>query len=332
MPRAGRRRPSRSSPPCVAAGSARARPAGASRAVRWPSAVPTGGSMATQARAAAGEQVSYEDLYARWEQGHWKVSELDFSEDRRHWHESLSELERRGALWNYSMFFHGEDFVTDTLSPFIDAAPREEQKYFLATQQVDEARHAAFFGRFMRDVVGAGDTIASSLQATRPELTWGFRKIFARLESMADELRRDRSRAKLAAAVTLYHLVVEATLAQTGQHFIEDYLDERELLPAFREGMVNISRDEQRHIAFGVKLLSDLLTEDPEVPAAVAALLREVIPWAMAVFVPPGWDERYIECFGSTLEEVFTAGAASLESKLRAAGLAAEDLPRGIPL
>ena len=37
-----------------------------------------------------------------------------------------------------SLFFHGEDSVTDDLSPFIDAARREEQKYFLATQQVDE--------------------------------------------------------------------------------------------------------------------------------------------------------------------------------------------------
>ena len=45
--------------------------------------------------------------------------------------------------------------MTDNLSPFIDAAPREEQKYFLATQQVDEARHAVFFKRFMHEVVGA---------------------------------------------------------------------------------------------------------------------------------------------------------------------------------
>ena len=55
------------------------------------------------------------------------------------------------------MFFHGEDAVADNLSPFIDAAPREEQKYFLATQQVDEARHAVFFKRFMHEVVGRGD-------------------------------------------------------------------------------------------------------------------------------------------------------------------------------
>ena len=48
------------------------------------------------------------------------------------------------------MFFFGEDSVTDNLSPYIDAAPKEEQKYFLATQQVDEARHAVFFHRFFR--------------------------------------------------------------------------------------------------------------------------------------------------------------------------------------
>ena len=38
---------------------------------------------------------------------------------------------------------------------------------------------------------------------------------------MADELRRDRSEPKLAQAVTLYHIIVEARLAQPGQHFIE---------------------------------------------------------------------------------------------------------------
>ena len=45
---------------------------------------------------------------------------------------------------------------------------------------------------------------------------------------MADELRADHSPAKLAAAVTLYHIVVEASLAQPGQHFICSYLEERE--------------------------------------------------------------------------------------------------------
>ena len=226
------------------------------------------------------------------------------------------------------MFFHGEDAVADDLSPFIDAAPREEQKYFLTTQQVDEARHAVFFNRFMHEVVERGDgTVAGALEATRPELTWGFVKTFEMLDRVVDELRRDRSRTKLAQAVTMYHFVVEATLAQPGQHFISDYLTERDLLPGFRAGMRNVALDEQRHIGFGVKLLRDLAAEDPEVPEAVAEQLRAVTPVSLAVFVPPGWDTRYAECFGFTLEQIYEEGAKSFEAKFRAAGMPIESLP-----
>ncbi len=276
----------------------------------------------------AGAQVSYTDLYARWERGNWRAMEIDFSEDRRQWHEVLTEHERRAALWNYAMFFHGEDAVADDLAPFIDAAPREEQKYFLATQQVDEARHAIFFKRFMHEVVGVGDgTIAGGLRAVEPELTWGFRKTFALLDEITGALRSDHSRVALARAVTMYHVVVESLLAQPGQHFISDYLERRELLPGFREGMRLVALDEQRHIGFGVKLLNDLLEEEPLVRDAVADLVREVTPYALAVFVPPGWDRSYTECFGFTLEEIYTEGARSFEQKLRSAGLALESLP-----
>jgi hypothetical protein len=278
--------------------------------------------------AVAADQVSYADLYTRWERGNWRATDIDFTVDREHWREGFSDLERRAALWNYAMFFHGEDSVADNLSPFIEAAPREEQKYFLATQQVDEARHAVFFNRFIHEVVERGDgTVAGALEATRPELTWGFVKTFEMLDRVVDELRRDRSRTKLAQAVTMYHFVVEATLAQPGQHFISDYLRARDLLPGFRAGMRNVELDEQRHIAFGVKLLRDLAGEDPEVLEAVAETLRAVTPVSLAVFVPPGWDTRYVECFGFTLEQIYEIGARSFESKFKAAGLPVESLP-----
>jgi hypothetical protein len=219
--------------------------------------------------------------------------------------------------------------VTDDLGPFIDAAPREEQKYFLATQQVDEARHAVLFHRFMHEVVGRGEgDVHSALEATRPELTWGFVKTFEMLDRVTGELRRDRSRTALARAVTMYHIVVEATLAQPGQHFITAYLEDRDMLPGFRAGMRNVALDEQRHIGFGVKLLRDLAAEDPdEVPAAVADVLREVTPFSLAVLVPPNWDRRYTECFGFTLETIYEEGARSMESKLRAAGMPLDSLP-----
>jgi len=279
------------------------------------------------------DAISYDDLYARWERGNWSATELDFTEDARQWREDFSDFERTAALWNYCLFFWGEDAVADNLSPYIDAAPREEQKYFLTTQQVDEARHAVFFKRFMQEVCGIGDgSMASGLNAIKPQLTVGFRKIFDRLDRMADELRADRSPAQLAAAVTLYHIVIEAALAQPGQHFICSYLEQRDQLPAFRAGMANIAADEQRHIGFGVKLLADLNREDPVgVPKAVARILRDVTRYTAQVLMPPGWDERYITIFGSSYDEVGVEGVTSMTTKLRSAGLAIETLP-GPPL
>jgi len=274
------------------------------------------------------DNISYEDLYRRWEKGNWSAMDIDFSTDAEQWKTKFDDFERKAAYWNYCLFFWGEDAVADGLSPYVDAAPLEEQKYFLTTQQVDEARHAVFFNRFMREVVGVGgNSVGDSLRAIKPELTWGFNKVFGRLETMCDELRKDPSIPQLAAAVTLYHLIIEATLAQPGQHFITGYLADRDVLPGFREGMENIAADEQRHIGFGVKLLADLRRQDPEVPYAVADLLREVLPWTLGVLVPPGWDERYITTFGYTFEELGVEGITSLESKLRSAGMPMDELP-----
>jgi ribonucleotide reductase beta subunit family protein with ferritin-like domain len=292
-------------------------------------ATPTSSAKESNVASLPTDAISYTDLYARWERGNWRATELDFSEDARQWREDFTEFERQAAMWNYCLFFWGEDAVADNLSPYIDAAPLEEQKYFLTTQQVDEARHAVFFKRFMEEVCEVGDgSMASGLSAIKPQLTSGFRKIFDRLDVMADELRADRSPAKLAAAVTLYHVVIEAALAQPGQHFICSYLEERDQLPAFREGMEKIAADEQRHIGFGVKLLSDLNREDPvRVPKAVAKILREVTRYTSQVLMPPGWDESYLTVFNYNFDKVGVEGLTSMTTKLRSAGLPIESLP-----
>lgn len=275
------------------------------------------------------QDITYEDLYQRWEQGNWSATELDFTQDREGW-QALSDIQKRSGLWIYSMFFYGEDSVADNLSPYIDAAPKEEQKYFLATQQVDEARHAVFFHRFFKEVLQAGDSVSSTLAYTRPQLGWGYRKVFDRLDRMADELRRDRSLPKFAQAITLYHLIVEGTLAQPGQHFIEDFFMKSGNLPGFSEGMTFVSRDEQRHIGFGVKVLSELVAESDEVKAAIDELLREVLPWAMAVFAPPGWDRSYTECYGFTIEDIYTFGLKLIRQRWRTIGYPIEEMPPGV--
>jgi hypothetical protein len=283
-------------------------------------------SVAATQKPTSTTDISYEDLYRRWEQGNWKAYEIDFSEDRKGW-DALSEIQKRSALWTYSMFFYGEDSVADNLSPYIDAAPLEEQKYFLTTQQVDEARHAVFFHRFFKEVIGAGESVSSTLAYTLPQLGWGYRGVFDRLDRMAEELRRDRSLPKFAQAIALYHMVVEATLAQPGQHFIEDYFVKEGTMPGFSEGMVNVSRDEQRHIGFGVKVLAELFAESEECKAAVVELLLDVMPYSLAVFVPPGWDERYTTEYGFTLEQIYGFGMRSIEAKWRATGYPLDEMP-----
>jgi len=280
------------------------------------------------------DNVTYEDLYHRWEQGNWSAYDIDFSGDQAGW-ESLSDIQRRSAMWIYSMFFYGEDRVADTLAPYVTAAPTEEQSYFLATQQVDEVRHSVFFHRFFKEVIGVGgDSIQQTLSSTLPQLNWGYRGIFDRLDLMAEELRKDRSLPKYAQAITLYHLIVEGSLAQPGQHFIEDFFASEETMPGFSEGIANVSRDEQRHIGFGVKVLSELLKEGEsgadECRAAVVELLREVLPYGPAVFHPPNMDRSYTECYGFSLEDIFAFGLKLIRQRWRTIGYPTEEMPPGV--
>jgi len=272
------------------------------------------------------DRITYDDLYARWEQNNWSATAIDFSEDREGWKE-LSDLQRRSALWIYSMFFYGEDSVADNLSPYIDAAPTEEQKYFLATQQVDEVRHAVFFHRFFKEVIGAGETIEETLASTAEHHTWGYRQVFERLDQMAVELRRDRSLPKFAQAIALYHLIVEAALAQPGQHFIEDYFAKAGTTPGFTAGMENVSRDEQRHIGFGVKVLSELVRESDECKAAIDELMAEVMPWTSSVFIPPGWDREYTRCWGFEMEDIAEWAMKAVDMKWKAVGYPMQEMP-----
>src|ERR1700709_2611582 len=280
------------------------------------------------------DNITYEDLYRRWEGGNWSAYDIDFSKDREGW-QALSDMQRRSAMWIYSMFFYGEDRVADTLAPYINAAPTEEQAYFLATQQVDEVRHSIFFHRFFKEVIGVGgESIQSTLASTLPQLNWGYRGVFDRLDVMAEELRKDRSLPKYAQAITLYHLIVEGSLAQPGQHFIEDFFASEETMPGFSAGMTNVSRDEQRHIGFGVKGLSELLPEGnpgwEENRAAVTALLREVLPYGPAVFQPPEMNREYTECYGFSLEDIFAFGLKLIRQRWRTIGFPTEEMPPGV--
>jgi hypothetical protein len=101
-------------------------------------------------------------------------------------------------------------------------------------------------------------------------------------------------------------------------------------MPGFSEGMHNVSRDEQRHIGFGVKTLADCFRQSEECKAAVVEILREVLPWSMSVFVPPNWDLEYTRCYGFELEDIYAFGMRSVETKWKAAGYPIEEMPNDV--
>src|SRR5262249_23709422 len=119
----------------------------------------------------SGPSIDVTRLYRLWETNPWSAYAIDFSRDGTDWRERMTPEQRAAARWHYAQFLHGEEAVARTLAPFVAAMPTQEQRVFLATQIVDEARHHVFFSRFTREVMGAGDDMASALAAVRPDLT-----------------------------------------------------------------------------------------------------------------------------------------------------------------
>ncbi|MDQ3876765.1 MAG: ribonucleotide-diphosphate reductase subunit beta [Actinomycetota bacterium] len=271
--------------------------------------------------------ISYERLYRLWEENPWSATGLDFSQDKVDWAERLTEQQREAALWNYAMFLVGEEAVARTLTPVCDAAPEYPQKIFLTTQIVDEARHHVFFDRFMREVAAQGRDTRSTLGAVERHLTWGFKQVFAELDRVTEQLRKKPNELPLLAqSIAIYHVTIEGVLAIPGQHFIQRYVEKMGILPGFKQGIDNVSRDESRHVAFGIKMLSDLVRSSRECRQAAIEMWDRVMPWSVGVFVPPNLDRSYAECFDFTLNEIYAFGLRSFETKLARIGIKREEI------
>src|SRR5687768_17830232 len=64
-------------------------------------------------------------LYHRWENQNWSTQDLDFTEDATQWKSMEGAFEgiRIELQRTFTLFFVGEQAVTDTLSPLVHAAP-----------------------------------------------------------------------------------------------------------------------------------------------------------------------------------------------------------------
>ena len=230
-------------------------------------------------------------FYRRWETQQWAVSELDFEQDRRDW-ASIPPGVQASLRTTMTLFFLGEQIVTDTLAPVLHAAPREDERIFLATQIADEARHAVFFERFFAEVLGHQGGLPAAMVNFGPATRKGYQDVFYKaLPEAIDRCRLDpKDPEAFVEAVVTYHLVIEGYLALGGQRTTLRLLRRIGVLPGFVAGFTAVARDESRHIGFGVLALRRRVLENPELGRVMVRKVHDLLEPAVRVVVGP--DER----------------------------------------
>jgi ribonucleoside-diphosphate reductase beta chain len=270
---------------------------------------------------------SYEKLFTRWQRQQWNTEDFDFTEDARQWADpdGFTDDERRFIQFGFSEFFVAENSVTVELIPFALAAPVKEAQLFLTTQISDEAKHVVFWDRFYREVFGSTPgSIAAQLDEHRDVVNDDWKTLFdGILHDCAERLRKDPSdHAALVRGVTVYMIVIEGTLALTAARFMIKSLKDRGRFPGFLAGFTAVNRDESRHVGFGVKFLADAIRSDPANAKVVEDALKETLPVAPLVFVPPWVDDPYnFDTPFYHSSEIFAYATKALSKKLAAMGL-----------
>lgn len=212
--------------------------------------------------------------------GVWDPRAIDFSRDVEDW-QRLDEQERDVMLQLCSLFQAGEESVTLDLLPLIMVVADEgrlEEELFLTTFLWEEGKHVEFFRRVLDEVAGAaGDDL-------HRYHTPSYKKIFyEELPAAMSALRDDSSPAAQVRASVTYNMIVEGVLAETGYHAFYEALERNDLLPGLREGIGKLKRDESRHIAYGVFLLSRLIGANPELWQEAQRRMEELLEPAMGV-------------------------------------------------
>jgi ribonucleoside-diphosphate reductase beta chain len=263
-----------------------------------------------------------QQLYHLWERQHWQSNAIDLTQDREDW-ERMSEPQREEMMYGLSAFFVGEERVTTQFSGLVMAYETQPEEAFLATQQVDEARHAQHFNNLYEQVLRFDGTFEDRLDAAREHLNDAYHVLFDEHLVGVNRALIDNPRdleAKVDYVVT-YHMVIEGTLALSGQWFQTEYMEKHGILPGHLEAFRKISQDEHRHVAYGTWFLQQKC-KDPSLARRAQDQLVATLPAAAGVLVPPGYslgeDYTYM---GYSAQEMNEYAFTALSRRLKVIGL-----------
>jgi len=210
--------------------------------------------------------------------GIWNPSDIDFSRDREDW-DRLNADERTILLHLTSMFMAGEEAVTTDLLPLMRVIAQQghiEEELYLTTFLFEEAKHTDFFHRFLEEMEESSDLQRYHMPCYRA-------LIYEALPRALHALEADSSPQALTRAATTYNLVVEGILGETGYHGYFTIFDNHNILPVQRRGVGLVKQDEARHIAYGIYLLSRLMSEDRSLWDVVEQTMTELLPTTLSI-------------------------------------------------
>jgi ribonucleoside-diphosphate reductase beta chain len=284
------------------------------------------GTITDESKLSSVKLMTPQQLYELWERQNWQSHTIDLTRDRQDWASMNAELRGRLA-WNLSSFFVGEERVTTQFSGLVMAYESQSEEAFLATQQVDEARHAQHFNRFYEQVLAIDGTFEDRLQQARGDLNDAFIEMFDGVlvdwgQRLVENPRDIEAKVDF---VTLYHMIIEGTLALTGQYFLTDFMERKQILPGWVEGFKLISQDEHRHVAYGTWFLREKAC-DPALKQRITERLVELIPLASGVLVPKGADPDDYTILDYTMEETNTFAFNALNRRLKVIGIDVSNL------
>ncbi|MEA2349171.1 MAG: ribonucleoside-diphosphate reductase beta chain [Thermoleophilaceae bacterium] len=261
-------------------------------------------------------------LYRHWEDEQWSPFAIDLATDREQW-PAMSGEDRDLVFWALSSLMVAEERITTKFAGLVLAYGSEEEATFLATQQVDEARHMQFYARFQDEVIADPAAIAAHVEMAREQLSPAFSKLFDEALVQAHE--------RLVAApgdagakvdfVTTYHMVIEGTLGLTAFRFITRYLEREGLLPGFVEGYSKIHHDEQRHIGYGTWFLREAVSGEPGLAENVRATLRGLLPVVAESLAPPDREGTDWDALGASAEEIRSFALDGLTRRMNIVGV-----------
>jgi ribonucleoside-diphosphate reductase beta chain len=284
------------------------------------------GTITDESKLSSVKLMTPQQLYELWERQNWQSHTIDLTRDEQDWASMDAELRGRLA-WNLSSFFVGEERVTTQFSGLVMAYESQSEEAFLATQQVDEARHAQHFNRFYEQVLAIDGTFEDRLQRARGDLNDAFIEMFDGVlvdwgQRLVENPRDIEAKVDF---VTLYHMIIEGTLALTGQYFLTDFMERKQILPGWVEGFKLISQDEHRHVAYGTWFLREKAS-DPALKQRIAERLLELIPLASGVLVPQGADPDEYTILDYSMEETNTFAFNALNRRLKVIGIDVSNL------